>query len=438
MLKTRNIFLDTQYFVKNRFNFEHVELQTLEELVRNGHVHVYLTDITEREIRKKIADEIGNAVNVLNSREIKYLSILPEFKKIQEKYNSRTVVAMYDTKFKEFQKRCKIEIISSASVNLMKIFDDYCNMLPPFNAKQNKKAEFPDAFALAAIANWGQKERKKAYLLTQDNDWKLFADNSYIGLDGELRFECLARMVDFTSRIYHTEKSLSNLVTFSDALIIKHGEQITDYAHRKIEEAVFEGDSEYEMDIAIFEEHILDTKIVSADILSCDRHGAIYAVVFLCTGIFGFSMPDYDNATWDPEDSIYRGLANIDIFQKQEFTVLSEVMLGFKEGLAANFEIESIGIEDEIIIDYDDDDAETITVQSWNEQIPVHLCGVLDGQITSTGEGEMTFPNINEAKKIFPSLDIYKASADFTKALNGNFEKELRFETWKLYNELSD
>lgn len=437
MLASRNLIIDTQYFIDRRFDFRHAEIKGLIELVKQDLVSVYMSDVTIREVRKKIRDEIGVAHSKLNVSDLRYLSVVPLFKKFKEIYPLEKLTGYFENGFDDFLKVCKVTVISSDEIKVMSIFESYCSMRPPFNDKKDKKAEFPDAFALAAISNWARKSNSSAYLLSKDNDWKLFADNSFIFITEEKHFYSIQELSFFVDLVIRNEEALKDTIAFADNLIETKQQEIVDHLIPLIQNSGFivYGDSE----ASIFENVILTAEISSMDALQCDRESATYSLELTCTGIFGFDVTDYSEAIWDSEDKVYRGNTDFTIFQKQNFHLSAELEISYEEGLARKFSIQTVGLPNDFEIYYDDEDAEVVTIEEWNNQVPVLVCGVEDGKISDSGNGSMHFDNIKEARKVFPQLNLSKGSVEFTQAMGArNFAKELRFDTWILFRMLTD
>ncbi len=65
-LVCRNLFIDTQYFINKSFDFDNKELFSLSLLARQGFINVYIADVTDREIQKKIQDTIDTAYDKIS------------------------------------------------------------------------------------------------------------------------------------------------------------------------------------------------------------------------------------------------------------------------------------------------------------------------------------------------------------------------------------
>ena len=65
MLRTRNIFIDTETFVSNNFFLGH-NLDRLAEFGKDETIRIYLTEITIKEIQSNIREDLQNAQEELN------------------------------------------------------------------------------------------------------------------------------------------------------------------------------------------------------------------------------------------------------------------------------------------------------------------------------------------------------------------------------------
>ncbi|MGK4305958.1 PIN domain-containing protein [Shewanella xiamenensis] len=67
MLETRNVFIDTQYFVKSNYNFESISFLSLKELCQKEELRYLMTSVVEREVENKIALSIKETLGSLQS-----------------------------------------------------------------------------------------------------------------------------------------------------------------------------------------------------------------------------------------------------------------------------------------------------------------------------------------------------------------------------------
>ncbi len=57
-LLTRNVFLDTEAFTRQRLRFDHQTLKRLKELGESGKLHLYISEVVIEEVRKKIVEDV--------------------------------------------------------------------------------------------------------------------------------------------------------------------------------------------------------------------------------------------------------------------------------------------------------------------------------------------------------------------------------------------
>ena len=74
-------------------------------------------------------------------------------------------------------------------------------------------------------------------------------------------------------------------------------------------------------------------------------------------------------------------------------------------------------------------------IQVWTDKIPPEELYTMSVIVLKTGGKPQKFVNFKEAKKRFPSLDIFKSGDEFTSAMKDG--KGMRFEDWEIYDMLS-
>lgn len=65
MLRTRNVYIDTEVFISNNY-FDSKNLQSLSNFGKDQTVNIFLTEITRNEIRSNIREEILTTQNEIN------------------------------------------------------------------------------------------------------------------------------------------------------------------------------------------------------------------------------------------------------------------------------------------------------------------------------------------------------------------------------------
>lgn len=140
MLKTRNIFIDTEVFVSNNF-FQNKNLQRLAEFGNSETVNIYLTEITKNEIQSNIKENLMTAQQEINnfkkiiSNKGKILKNLQNFKpyidlpKLEVNLNFDEL----SVELENFIKEGKVKFIAFELANITDVVNNYFNQKPPFS-----------------------------------------------------------------------------------------------------------------------------------------------------------------------------------------------------------------------------------------------------------------------------------------------------------------
>lgn len=426
-LQTRNLIIDTQYFVSNKLDFNSFTLQKLQLLIQKGSVKLYLTDITISEVSKKIEEFLPSALKRINTQDGPYIKTIPAFKKLIEQYDNEKLISEVQANFESFLTNWQANIIHSQDLNVLDIYKMYAEMSPPFSEKKRK--EFPDAFTLEAIRLWSEKENTKAYLLSQDSDWINYINNHSNNAKFPSLF-CLDDLSSFIDSIIRDDKELEQKVLLADKKFIENWIFIKKAVLRKVNEFEFASNGFDDEEIA--NTFLIDCKLLNKDILDAQEDIATYELSLEIDAIVEFVVPNYEQAIWDHEDQRYYNLKYSHIYSKHTFNIEMTIDISFEEDLERNFEIGVMEFRDKFIYVPYYDDIEFIDIDEWSKDLPVIICGVDDnGLITKDGSGLMEFENFQKAKEIFPELEIDTSSENFTNALGNKITGSLRFETWK-------
>jgi hypothetical protein len=168
-----NVFFDTQVFEQLQFFFDSQHIRQITNLVKEGYIKVYLTTITKREIishiEKKVSEAFGHLSKFRQTSSV--LRNIEELEKLFNPPNIEEAQLKVKARFEELCKEWNVTIIDILKVCPERLFDDYFLLKPPFEGKTDKKAEFPDAFAVAALEQWCNKNNKRMLVVTGDKGW---------------------------------------------------------------------------------------------------------------------------------------------------------------------------------------------------------------------------------------------------------------------------
>jgi predicted nucleic acid-binding protein len=185
MLETPWVFVDTNVFIQYNFNFsEQSSLGILGDYAEDGVLHLVLTDITEREVRRNLrqrVDDSRQAVNafrddagVLKNLHDPRFGMLVGPKPNYDEINQQ-LLAQWTT----YLQRTAVTVVPVDGSRTTEVFERYFGGLPPFGGK-GKKDEFPDAFALLTLEEWLLKEngpRGRMYVISADGPVREYCAN---------------------------------------------------------------------------------------------------------------------------------------------------------------------------------------------------------------------------------------------------------------------
>lgn len=427
-LQSRNLVVDTQYFVSIKFDFNHHALLKLKKLIDKKSIKLFLTEITVREVNKKIDDKISSAFSKITSGDFPFLKAISSFSSFVESYDVPRAIEEVKENFEIFLKEFQVEIIPCDTVKISDIFSMYFEIKAPFSEKKMK--EFPDAFVLASISEWCKNENESVYLLSKDIDWKNYVSNNYIYTsknNGPLLIY-QEELSPFIDSVIRKDKELKDQVSFADKELEKNWEIIKKGISNEFYDLEFESYGYNEEEVA--DVYLIDCRILEKDILEAKQDAASYELLIEFDLIVKFDISDFTNAFYDGEDSTYYNVKSHHIYNRFSIEESVVVDFSFEGGLDRNFNVEniehSIGT---IVLDFEEGDY--IEIEEWSRNLPVIINGVKDNIITEDGSGIMEFINFKEAQEIFPQLEIKHDNPFFTRALGNKINEDLRFETWE-------
>ena len=171
-LETRTVFIDTSFFVSQNFAFGGERFTRFKELRRTGKLRLVLPDVTVREIEARMDEKVNRAVKTLNDVKSDVNVLRPlELPGLREMFSLNRSACRDSLKemLHNYLEEVECEVVKVDGVSPGPIFDLYFEKRPPFG-EGKKKDEFPDAFALAALQSWREKNGGKVYVVSEDRD----------------------------------------------------------------------------------------------------------------------------------------------------------------------------------------------------------------------------------------------------------------------------
>ena len=170
----RYVFLDTEVFIKNNFNFSFSHLYKIINLANEEKLSLIITDVTISEIENHIKEEVEQSNHAVKNLHKKGKILRncndPSFKNIFE-FDHQIIQLHLLNQLREFLRNSKAIIINTDDVSVKEIFRKYFTFTPPFS-KGKKKYEFPDAFAFGALEKWCAEKNEELVIVSGDPDWE--------------------------------------------------------------------------------------------------------------------------------------------------------------------------------------------------------------------------------------------------------------------------
>ena len=174
------VFLDTSILAGQNFNFESTALASFVPVAKRGGLKFLLPDPTEREVIRQIDERSVKALEALARarREAPFLAKWKHFPPIRP---SRALahpatnwevrqIAMQE--WESFLKQFHVIKIDYKGLDVSLVMRWYDETTPPFREGPKRK-EFPDAFAVAMLADYARTHDCVVAVVSADNDFKL-------------------------------------------------------------------------------------------------------------------------------------------------------------------------------------------------------------------------------------------------------------------------
>ena len=168
-VKPKIVFIDTEQFDACNLSFSHANFTRLADLVEVGQVRVLLTDVVVGEVRRHIRQKLQEAKKKLGQQFgglFQNLIKTPQPQVFSSEYWSKAEAEVM-AGFLNCCEKLKAETVPILPELVNIVFAWYFNHEAPFDS-QKRKAEFPDAFSIAAINEWAKEHKEHVYVVSND------------------------------------------------------------------------------------------------------------------------------------------------------------------------------------------------------------------------------------------------------------------------------
>ena len=343
-----SVFLDSNIFIACKYDIsEDSKLGILLRYIKAGKIRLFLSNIVKREVEAHICEDAESAVGYFEK------AVKDAQKRIDEKTLVKTslhscfnlptkelVKGELKTKFEQYLLDCNAIILDNEGITCDAILNDYFSGVAPFENREKKKHEFPDAIMIAKLKK-EFLEGKMLWVISDDEGFKQ-------ALHCSSQFQCLPRLQDLYDLINKNDHTYQEIETYFSS----NADQIHSIILRELEASDIEVDGtdcdrkgtvegfDYD-ETEILEISNLEAKLDSVDEISegnaivtvrCSAHFSVYG-----------SYDDFDSGIWDSEDKEYVFVPHYDVYEEHEAKFYCELKLRFQEeNPDYSFSIESV------------------------------------------------------------------------------------------------
>lgn len=168
------MFLDTSIFDAQQYNFESNAFKTFVSAGKDKAIELLLPHPTELEIRRHINVRTAEALDALHDARKKapFLKKWEHFPKDSLKQHvDYEIKRVAGNEWAAFKKQFTVRQLDYKDVNVAHVMAWYDSAIPPFGPGKKRK-EFPDAFAIAILEQFAEKNSALIAVVSTDPDMK--------------------------------------------------------------------------------------------------------------------------------------------------------------------------------------------------------------------------------------------------------------------------
>jgi BMFP domain-containing protein YqiC len=340
MLQTKNVFIDTEIYVRNQFNFENAVFSSFREACASEELTHITTSTVKKEVDRKIDKSIQTALNALNTfqRNAQTLMSLHD-KELSPLFNTikeEDVYAKAKKIYLTYLKDCNTQTAFAHEIDGEDILNRYFTLNAPFT--KDKSNEFRDAISLSSLKTFLDGEYdEKSYVVSSDK-----ALETYCADDNRLIYvESLSKLLDIYN--LHTNTRASKVKEYVLEIEDKIKEKIKDYVNNcDVYNVSTWEDAEVE-EFSVISVGDPDPSVVNINDEECQITFDISIEMDVTV-----TGPDYNNGTYDKEEGIIYTHGNSSRKSRLdlEFSVELDINYEFTNGELSNVSEVDVFIND--------------------------------------------------------------------------------------------
>lgn len=339
-MATFNVFIDTNIFIKNKFTFHAGPMDSLKKYCQKGYCTLFTNSIILREVEKHIRADVGRLATqaknaIKNNPELVNAISKQEYTIIADKLLSAPDQLLAQFRLFAADAIClPIDHLSLASV-----FDDYFNAVPPFENKEDKKAEFPDAVAIMSIKRFLQEtEDASMCVVSEDQGWK----DAFEGLENVRIYKDIQSLL---TEISKEETLYKQIAQYVGDHVVELASVVEGWLYEQDCSSIIEGIGPCIECDELEDLQIGDIIITphSVDFIDTENQYAVVGFSGTAAAVIDFAYLDHTEEVYDREDRIWLNTisGNGSIEVKVPFTGTVTVLFS-DEGSEMNFDDPSL------------------------------------------------------------------------------------------------
>lgn len=330
--ESKFVFVDTEVFDRHKHSLESPNIVRLRELTESGAVELFLTTVTVREIKSHLEREATKAFQQLKSYR-RASSVVQRIVPNAE-FGPEDEAPFKDAVFGEFDAfltNCRSTVLDVDQVSAESVFEAYFSQKPPFDA-QDKKSEFPDAFAIAALRCWCEANEAMMYVVTGDKDWKRACRE-----DSRLLYvqslESLLEKFQDSATVAMIQRLLRSQIEEVKRLVTAEAEKLDVTVSLNLCDGEHE---DFSVDDIEFDEfHVVEAEDGDATV-------SVYCTLMVSAHVMA---DDPDSTYKDPDSGDYNSVWRISGQIEQEIEVEVSIHCGYNPNSPETIEISSVELE---------------------------------------------------------------------------------------------
>jgi len=336
MLKSRNVFVDTQAFVQLRLRFDHPTLKRLRDLCGSGMLQLVLTETVVGEVRAKLKEHFSEAAKSLG--QFHNLAGLLEQalpKGLFAKTSEDEILSLAQKAWDDYIVDSKAIVAPASAVSASDLLRMYFNSEPPFGTGK-KKNEFPDAIAMLSVASWLKTNEAAIYIVSEDPDLEKWCE---LNAGNAFHVKSLPAFLNL-----YNQAEVERLTELARDIIDRQGPWVLEVIKDNFVNCGFTYVDNPEADVSDISVHSIQTYDVN--VIEVDDERALVAVTVEIEFTATIEGPDYDRGTWDSEDKMYVYLPDFTLDHRFNEKYDAAVEFSFSAEKEEIDEILSVVIED--------------------------------------------------------------------------------------------